>query len=102
MSAITGAIGAGLCLIALEAAVKGKGSEELTGGFKILDGAAKYLLDPTVPLIPDRRVKTTAALVSAVSSDNPVVAPKAKTTAAATAKTAKAAKTKTAKTAKKK
>jgi hypothetical protein len=71
MSAITGAIGGALALLLLDAAVAGKGSSELGGASKILQGAARVLIDPTVPLIPDRRSK-------APKEDNPAPAPKKK------------------------
>jgi hypothetical protein len=69
MSAIWGAVGAGLLLIAEQAAVSGKGPNELSGGLKVLDGALQRLLDPTVPLIPDRRTP-------AATSNNPAPNPK--------------------------
>jgi hypothetical protein len=68
MSAVAGAVGAGLALLALKAAVGSQGSKELTGGFKIVDGAIRVIVDPTVPLIPDRRK---------AKVDNPVGMPKA-------------------------
>jgi hypothetical protein len=53
--------------MALDAAVKSQGAKELTGAFKVAAGAVRVVVDPTVPLIPDRRKPAV---------DNPVKAPK--------------------------
>jgi hypothetical protein len=67
VSAAWGAVGGGLALLALRAAVKSQGEKELTGAFKVADSAIRVIVDPTVPLIPDRRKPKV---------DNPVKAPK--------------------------
>ncbi len=69
MSGAWGVVGGALCLMALDAAVKSQGERELTGAFKIADAVVRYIVDPTVPLIPDRRNKVPAV-------DNPVKEPK--------------------------
>ncbi len=74
-SAALGAVGAGLGLIALEAAVKGQGANELSGGFKIVDSGLKLLLDPSVPLIPDRRPKVSKTTTNNNPSPNPKKTP---------------------------
>ncbi len=53
MSAAAGFVGGALGLIALEAAVSGKGPGQLSGVWAVADKAVKLLLDPTVPLIAD-------------------------------------------------
>jgi hypothetical protein len=78
VSWLAGAAAAGLGLIALQAAVSGKGPDELSGGFKIIDSGLTVLLDPTVPLIPDRRVK------AAAGPTNPAPNPKRKQTSTST------------------
>ncbi len=67
MSAAAGIVGGALCLMALDAAVKTQGAKELTGAFKVAQSAVRILVDPTVPLIPDRRKPTV---------DNPIKQPK--------------------------
>jgi hypothetical protein len=69
MSAAWGVVGGGLALMALRAAVQSQGEKELSGAFKVADAVVRYIVDPTVPLIPDRRNKAPAV-------DNPTKAPK--------------------------
>lgn len=59
MSAVLGAIGGALGLIVLDAAVQGQGGREVSGLMKIAAGAERVLVDPTVPLIPDRSANKT-------------------------------------------
>jgi len=75
MSAAWGIVGGALALLALKSAVGAKGSSELSGGFKVADSVVSYIIDPSVPLIPDRR-QTKAA---GGGNDNPAPAPKQKT-----------------------
>jgi hypothetical protein len=60
MSALRGAIGGALALTMFEAIISTKGAAERTGTlFTLIAGAVRRLVDPTVPLIPDRTGTTT-------------------------------------------
>lgn len=60
MSALRGAIAGGLALTFLEVVVATPGAAGRTGTlFTLLAGALRRIVDPTVPLIPDRTGKTT-------------------------------------------
>lgn len=56
MSALRGVIAGGLALTALEALVTSRGAANNAGAlFTLTAGAINRLIDPSVPLIPDRR-----------------------------------------------
>lgn len=60
MSALRGAIAGGLGLTFLEVLVSNPKAAANTGTvFGLLAGALRRVVDPTVPLIPDRTAKTT-------------------------------------------
>ncbi|MGO9207642.1 MAG: hypothetical protein ACLQBX_15915 [Candidatus Limnocylindrales bacterium] len=79
MSAAWGAVGGALGLLALKAAVSSRGSAELSGGFNIADAAIRVIVDPTVPLIPDRRKQIPKK--DKGKADNPTPNPKKKAAA---------------------
>jgi hypothetical protein len=60
MSALRGAAAGTLGLTALYALISTRGAAENAGTlFTVLTGAVRRLVDPTVPLIPDRTGTTT-------------------------------------------